>query len=128
MNDEDVRERIERAIEADNAAMKAKIHEGRPWGAGGHYPGSYAAGYRDASAEHARIARETPAESPWVAVGDRLPEQPDQYLVVADLSGVGSTTRSVLWWSPHPHLGWVTKSPLKNSITHWMPLPKPPGE
>ena len=57
--------------------------------------------------------------SPWIAVGERVPEHEIE-VVVYDGMGVFCADR----WRDE----WIRGDDLVEGITHWMPLPAPPQE
>ncbi len=56
----------------------------------------------------------------WISVEDRLPEDYQDVLVWEEHAG----RDYVLSWYA-PFCGWWKETP---DVTHWMPLPDPPGE
>jgi len=59
--------------------------------------------------------------SNWISVKDKLPEKGDTYLVWTENTGV-ETCRWFAYRGKWRGGAWTAH------ITHWMPLPEPPGE
>lgn len=59
--------------------------------------------------------------SEWISVKERLPEE--QQRVIVRCERIGTSVGWILWGE------WMTDiGPSAGKITHWMPLPAPPGE
>ena len=56
----------------------------------------------------------------WISVKERPPK--DNERVLAYRPNEDITCSMVLMW------GWALRSAAKRGITHWMPLPEPPGD
>lgn len=65
----------------------------------------------------------------WISVEDRLPEDGGFYIV--GFKNGGSFLgwyNSEKWHNPKGKEYGITKFGDNNTVTHWMPLPKPPKE
>lgn len=73
-----------------------------------------------------RLQAEVPA---WISVEERLPEKSGQYLTYNEFGWFNAYSYSIIHkqWNTQD---WMSEKSAKglgiNSITHWMPLPKPP--
>lgn len=79
-----------------------------------------------AEAAEARVA-ELEAEQRWIPVSERLPEESNAYLVYSpDVpDGAGTKVWQVAYYAwKTPKMEFTTGY----TVTHWMPLPKPPKE
>lgn len=56
----------------------------------------------------------------WISVDERLPDENGRFLTVDEKGDM-----MVCYWEEH--FGWFAMVCNKNAITHWMPLPEPPG-
>lgn len=71
-------------------------------------------------AEEAFLAGYQAAAPQWISVKDRLPEKGDRVLI--------SYHDGVSIGSYHRNDDWHVIGIILRSVTHWMPLPKPPEE
>lgn len=81
--------------------------------------GQYEKGYADAK-----------AESGWIPVTERLPEENGYYLCEVCFSSVRdckSYRRMILYWEDNVWIDMPNCFKTRNP-THWMPLPQPPKE
>lgn len=62
----------------------------------------------------------------WISVRDRLPEETGYYLIVCDSPYRGRKDGINLSFYQHRAKNWKATNNLH--VTHWMPLPEPPGE
>lgn len=60
--------------------------------------------------------------SAWIAVEERLPEKPEPALVVTE----NATIRIAKYWEKYRCWDEVPGSQLRESVTHWQPIPNPP--
>lgn len=63
----------------------------------------------------------------WIPVRERLPDAPGEYYVFTHL-GNGQTARvAANYHDEQFRLAVYLGAPLKLNVTHWQPLPEPPG-
>ncbi len=76
-------------------------------------------------------------ESEWISVNDRLPENSGEYIVVACDEGCpygeGIWYATVVVCAEYAFNSWTWyegshEYSLDGIVTHWMPLPEPPGK
>jgi hypothetical protein len=60
---------------------------------------------------------------PWVSTSERLPDEETPVLVCCEGGEVVKVA-----WRKSGHKLWFVESGVTFGITHWQPLPKPPGE
>lgn len=63
--------------------------------------------------------------SEWISVKDRLPEDGDDLSIMLVWRGIEHDYDTVRW---RYQQGWDCVIQDKATITHWMPLPKPPSD
>lgn len=68
-----------------------------------------------------KVVREMPAEDGWIPVSVRLPERFKKVILCREGNIVEQGYRDVNDW-------WKVYGTRTKKITHWMPLPEPPGE
>lgn len=60
--------------------------------------------------------------SEWISVKDDVPNASDSVLIATRSGGVGEgCLEDGTWW-------WISEVKVYVEVTHWMPLPSPPGE
>lgn len=122
-----------------NLRKLADIYEGVALGRSGVYPAAQAAATVKAAE---KLLREADAMMPrWVSVGEALPEEYKTVLVATSGSVSAGEIRfpddecgmSEPWWMVFKDIrdsgtacGWAGFVSL-NDVSHWMPLPGPPG-
>jgi hypothetical protein len=71
--------------------------------------------------------------SEWISVKERLPEIGEQISFIATSKKVIQNQNGHVWFS-HNENQWVENGacsqwyPIREQVTHWMPLPEPPKE
>lgn len=69
---------------------------------------------------------EAPTVGSWISVEDRLPEENLEYLVYAtDEDGERFVTTD--HWNKYVRQWYLFDNGSSTTVTHWMPLPEPPG-
>ena len=70
------------------------------------------------------------ANSEWISVEDRLPEEGEKvFYWVVPSSGFSDTSGNpILATKPHLHIGTYRSWGALYRATHWMPLPNPPTD
>lgn len=72
--------------------------------------------------------------SEWISVKERLPEYGERVLVVSRVADLAVSYVDTMSYDPEEGIcpeGWYTDDgwPRKDDeVTHWQPLPEPPGE
>ncbi len=61
----------------------------------------------------------------WIPVAERLPEKEGKYLVCCPSLDPGNPPLMCVWFDPD--YGWYSTEMWAKAVTHWMPLPEPPG-
>lgn len=59
----------------------------------------------------------------WISVKERLPENDDRMLTVGKRGGI-----QICRYSKGTKMWWTKGNASVATVTHWMPLPKPPKE
>ena len=81
---------------------------------------------KDNLANGVTFATDTNVGSEWISVEDGLPEESGTYITAA-LDGHTTRVTFVKWQKRNRH--WELAGARSYwKITHWMPLPEPPGE
>lgn len=65
----------------------------------------------------------------WISVKDRLPDNPDEFVLVIVSSRDGFLVNTYQLATYNPDDGWILETwPEKENIAvqYWMPLPEPP--
>ena len=60
----------------------------------------------------------------WISVAERLPEIPNEYIVMIE----GAEIPTTLYWTGDEWADIYSLGEDTYHVTHWMPLPEPPGE
>ncbi len=64
-------------------------------------------------------------DRPWIPIESREP--PESRVLVARKFPDGRRYVDVIVWIPEPFSG-LPPLPSKHHVTHWMPMPEPPGD
>lgn len=61
----------------------------------------------------------------WISVKDRLPDKKGEYICF--LEGKGIRIKEFHSWGKNTPFRFWTNGQEDKKVTHWMPLPEPPG-